>query len=655
MRRPLTALAFLFALTVSAVGQTYTIYTVAGNGTTGSSGDGGAATSAKLNGVAGIAVDSSGNLYIADIGNYRVRMVTPDGTIWTVAGNGSASDSGDGGPATSAGLAAPVGVAVDSRGFLYISDETGCIRRVAPDGTITTVVGVCGTSGSSGDGGAPNSALLDFPVGVAVDSKDDLYIAEANGGRVRKVTFSGRATITTVAGTGSQGYSGDGSAAISATLRLPNGVAVDSTGNLYIADTFNHCIRKVTPGGTISTVAGTGSAGYSGDGGAAESAKLQEPALVAVDSSGNLYIADTGNNRIRKVTSGGTISTVAGTGSAGYSGDGGAATSATLNSPAGIAVDAAGRIWIGDSTNARVRVLISGSTLSSCAYSVGTNDLGVAAAGGQVKIAIHAGLGCPWSLGSLPSWLTVSGNSSGALSGEATLLASSNSGAARVGTFSVAGVSVPIRQTNASACGGSTSCVMRVLPHLAFGNEWTTGLFALNSDSQTQPFTVAFYGNDGSSLTNPATLTVSVPARGTNYGEIGDATWPTTGGWGLVAADASVTLHGLFRRAPAGGGYYEAGVAESGGYSRFQIPFDATTFTAGNAPFYTGIAIANLNPSASAHVGCTAYDQSGTVITNAVAVPALSPLGHWADYLFTALAGKRGTIDCSADTLRGPR
>jgi hypothetical protein len=437
-------------------------------------------------------------------------------------------------------------------------------------------------------------------------------------------------------------------------------VAVDSSGNLYIADTWNSRVRKVTRGGTISTVAGTGPWGYSGDGGPATSAQLIWPHGVALDSSGNLYIADSMNYRIRKVEPGGTISTVAGTGTIGYSGDGGLATSAQLDNPIGVAVDAAGRIYVGDSGNHRIRVLTSASG-SSCSYAVSMSDLGVAASGGPVKLTIRTDLGCSWNFSGLPGWLTVSGSASGAGSAEITLVAGSNPGVLRTAFVSVGGVSVPIYQTDSSACGGSASCVIRALPHLAFGNEWTTGLFATNSATQAQQFSVAFYGDDGSSLALPygglgfpstiSILNSSVPSQGMFYTEFAIPAWETTGGWGLVTADPSVTVHSLFRRAPAEGNFYEAGVASSGGYSSFLVPFDATTFAPANAPFYTGLAISNLNASASARITCVARDQGGTLIPNAVPIPALNPLGHWANYLFPPLAGKRGTLDCSADTL----
>jgi subtilase family serine protease len=326
----------------------YTISTVAGNGTSGSSGDGGPASSAELGYPSGVAVDGAGNLFIADTFNARIRKVTPAGAISTVAGNGTRGFTGDGGPATSAELRLPGGVAVDSVGDLFIADETNNrIRKVTAAGAISTVAGN-GTPGFSGDGGPATSAELFEPGGLAVDSGGNLFIADSMNNRIRKVTPAG--TISTVAGNGVEGFGGDGQPAIVAELNQPNGVAIDSAGNLFIADLANNRIRKVTPAGTISTVAGNGTPGFSGDGGPATSAELFSPWDVAVDGAGNLFIADAFNDCIRKVTPGGTIGTVAGNGTPGFSGDGGLSTLAELRMPEAVAVDGAGNLFIADTS-----------------------------------------------------------------------------------------------------------------------------------------------------------------------------------------------------------------------------------------------------------------------------------------------------------------
>ncbi len=351
-----------------------TITTVAGNGNKSFSGDGGPATSASLSGPKEVAVDSAGNLYIAD--GFRVRKVS-GGTITTVAGNGVWGFSGDGGPATSASLDSPCGVAVDSAGNLYIADWGNSRIRKVSGGTITTVAGN-GNPGFSGDGGPATSASLSGPTGVAVDSADNLYIADADNSRIRKVSGG---TITTVAGNENWGFSGDGGPATSAWLNAPEGVAVDSVGNLYIADTGNDRIRKVSRA-TITTVAGNGAYRFSGDGGPATSASLDGPWGLAVDSAGNLYIADTWNNRIRKV-SGGTITTVAGNGIQGFSGDGGPATSASLDYPYGAAVDSSGNLYIDDFANERIRK-VSGGTITTVA---GNGNEGFSGDGGPATSA----------------------------------------------------------------------------------------------------------------------------------------------------------------------------------------------------------------------------------------------------------------------------
>ena len=331
------------------------ITTVAGSGTSGYSGDGGTATSAELNYPYGVAVDARGNLFIADWGNYRIRVVGNNGIITTVAGGGS-NVPGDGGAATNAELARPYSVAVDARGNLFIADQNSSIREVGTNGIITTVAGN-GGYGYSGDGGPATNAELNFPEGVAVDATGNLFIVDSGNYCIRKVGTNG--IINTVAGNGTNGYSGDGGAATNAELSYPYGMAVDATGNQFLVESGSAVICEVGTNGIINTVAGNMYTGYFGDGSAATNAELWQPLGVAVDATGNLFIADTGNNVIREVGINGIINTVAGNGTNGYSGDGGAATNAELRYPSGVAMDATGNLFIADSYNNVIRKVVN--------------------------------------------------------------------------------------------------------------------------------------------------------------------------------------------------------------------------------------------------------------------------------------------------------
>ena len=329
------------------------ITTFAGTGVSGNSGDGGAATSAKLNLPSGIFADTNGNLYIAD--QQRIRMVNSVGIITTFAGTGTAGNSGDGGPATNAKLNNPSGISADiSGGNIYIADiNNHKIRLVNSAGIITTFAGG-GTGESDGDGGAATSAQLNGPCGVWADARGNVYIADSGNNKIRLVNSAG--IITTFAGTGTQGSSGDGGAATSAQLIYPQGVSADS-GNVYIADTWNNKIRMVNSVGIITTIAGTETWGASGDGGKATSAQLNSPLGVSVDTHGNVFIADAWNNKIRMVNSVGIITTIAGTETWGASGDGGAATLAQLNSPWGVSADTHGNVFIADAGNNKIRMV----------------------------------------------------------------------------------------------------------------------------------------------------------------------------------------------------------------------------------------------------------------------------------------------------------
>jgi hypothetical protein len=326
------------------------VATTAGTGTLGYSGDNSAAASATLADPSAAAYDASGNLYLADAQNNVVREILKSGQITTIAGTGVEGYGGDNAAATSAYLDAPTGVAVDGSGNVYIADSHNHRIRKVSGGIITTIAGT-GAAGYSGDGGAATAAQLSLPTAVAVDSSSNLYIADTNNQRIRRITGT---TITTIAGDGEELYAGDGAAATSAVLDLPTGVAVDATGNVYIADRHNQRVRIVSVGGTISTLAGSGAASFSGDGAGATAATLFRPSSVSIDGAGNIYIADTGNQRIRQV-SGGTIATVVGNGQQGSGGDTGPATGAIMNSPRAVVADTSGNLTIADKLNQRLR------------------------------------------------------------------------------------------------------------------------------------------------------------------------------------------------------------------------------------------------------------------------------------------------------------
>ena len=308
------------------------ITTVAGGGT-GDLGDGGPATDATFSShPMRVAGDRAGNLFVADAHHARIRRIdTATGIIDTVAGCGAEGYSGDGGPATRAQIASPHGTALDQHGNIYIADlKNDRIRRVdASTGTITTVAGT-GEHGYSGDGGPATEAMLASPISVTVSGNGDLYIADHRNSRIR-VVDAATGIITTVAGVGEQGFLGDGGPATLAAISLPRDVALDAEGNLYIADGANNRIRKVDSNGTITTVVGTGRTEFSDDGDPAHKASLSMPYSIALDGEGNLYVVDTGNYRVRKIDAKtGIITTVAGKGSYGFSGDGGPALDATL-------------------------------------------------------------------------------------------------------------------------------------------------------------------------------------------------------------------------------------------------------------------------------------------------------------------------------------
>jgi ribosomal protein S11 len=331
------------------------IDTVAGGGGAGYGGDGGSARSAQLLDPRAVVADPGGGLYVADTFNHRIRWVDADGVVTTVLGTGVAGPAGDGGPGSQAQVNWPHGVALDPTApALLVADSANHrIRRLdLVTGTVTTVAGT-GQAGFGGDGGPATAALLHDPKGVLAGPRGEVYIADSANDRVRVVDPSG--TISTLAGSGTAGFSGDGGPAPTAQLHAPRALALDPAGNLYVADDNNDRVRRIDPSGLITTAAGNGTTGYSGDDGPAVAAQLNRPRGVALDPAGNLYVADSGNHVIRMVDPAGTITTVVGNGRRGFGGDGGPAADGRIFSPRGVATAASGDLYIADSGNDRIR------------------------------------------------------------------------------------------------------------------------------------------------------------------------------------------------------------------------------------------------------------------------------------------------------------
>ena len=357
MRKLLLAIAVVFICCLSATAQDAVINTICGTGTEGFYGDGGWDMDAGLSFPAGMVIDGAGNIIFCDAQNGRIRKIDTGGIITTVAGSGTfGSFDGDGGPATNAHLYNPQGVCMDATGNIYIADPgINVVRKVNTAGIISTFAGRAGIDsfGYNGDGIAATAAKLFGPFGVAADAAGNIYIADGGNSAIRKVNTAG--IISTIAGDTTRGYSGDGGPATNAMLDMPFAVTTDTRGNVYFSEFAGNRIRKVNSAGIISTIAGGDTSGYRGDGGPATAALLFQPLGLKVDNTGNLYFADQGNNRVRKIDTAGIISLVAGTGLFDYTGDGSAAIDATFRFPADVALDAKGDLYVTDNENFVIR------------------------------------------------------------------------------------------------------------------------------------------------------------------------------------------------------------------------------------------------------------------------------------------------------------
>jgi hypothetical protein len=518
-----------------------TISTYAGNDTLGYSGDNTTATNTAIDNPSGIAVDLSGNLYVGDWNNYRLRKVNPVGQMTTIAGTGtlcyqfnnSSAICGDGGPATSAPIGPPFGIITDANGNLYYSEDTygcTCVRKIDSGGVIHTVAGG-GTSGL-GDGGPATSASLTAPAGLVLDANGNLYIADYGSYRVRKVNTFG--IITTIAGNGTAGFSGDGGPATSAELSLPSALAFDSGGNLYIGDDTR--VRKVAANGTISTIAGNGVAGFSGDGGLATSAELALVDGVAVDKAGNVYITD-GNNRVRKVNTQGVIATIAGQGTIGFSGDGGPPGSAEFSHPGALAIDGNGNLFIGDVFNYRVRE-IAAAGVPNCTLSAAPTTI---VAGQSVTATLLCTATANDSLNAAVTWGDGSSNSTSsetATGGSATFTFTHTYGTASLLTYSLSATAVD---------------TMNDLPGTVSPASVSVSVLASGSDSTT--FTVFDIPGAGTSPLQ-GTVALSINAAGAITG---------------TYADTNGVFHG-FVRAPNG----TITLVDAPDAGRMQVPYEGS-------------------------------------------------------------------------------
>src|SRR5438093_272147 len=580
---------------------------IAGTGTSGFSGDGGLAVSARLSYPGNLVVDGGGNLYIADWGNDRIRKVNTEGIISTIAGNGTEGFDGDGGPATSASLNGPRGVAVDPAGNVYIADRGNSrIRKVDTVGLISTIAGN-GTSGCRGDGG-PATAASCAPYRVARDSAGNLYVADGSSRRIRKVSAAG--IITTVAGRGTGQSSGDGGPATLAELIQPLGVAVDPAGNVYIADEGSNRIRKVNTAGIISTIAGNGKQGFSGDGGPATSAALNQPSGVAVDPAGNVYIADEGSNRIRKVNTAGIISTIAGNDTQGFSGDGGPATSASLNKPREVAVDLAGNVYISDAGNFRIRKVNPAGVISTVAgrgTSGFTGDGGPASSAQLVPRGVAVGVQADLYIAD----------------GSLRIRRVDNLGLPRVGSFA----------------------------QIASGAGWKTTIVLVNLSSIAVSARVNFYGDSGNPLILPLVLAdgsgtasssidLSMQARGSAVLQSEASTSSVSLGWAEIEASGPLNGYAIFRQRLPGLPDSEATTPlETIASSSMAFFFDNV------AGFQTGIAVVNLSASETT-VTAVFRDENGLQLgSSKFSIPRRGHSSFFLNSRFPTTANRRGIVE----------
>jgi len=508
----------------------YTIKTIAGIGTSGFTGDGAAATAAQFDTPYSVVRDSSGNLYIADQANNRVRKIDTAGTITTFAGDGTQFFLGDGGQAAKASMIHPLGVAVAPNGEIYIADTRNhVIRKVTSAGVISTVVGtsVPGFSGDQDTDTTTDDPLainsnIDRPIGMVFDAAGNLYFADSLNQRIRKLTTDGK--LATIAGTGEAAFFGDGDLATKAKLNYPQGLAIDKSGNIYIGDGENHVVRKINVAdGIISTVAGNHIPGFGGDGGKATDASLFYPRGIAIDASGNLLIADTFNQRIRRVAEDGTITTIAGDGVPSDFGDDSPAESAELLFPTGVATGPNGLIYVVDTQNHKIKLLTPLVATPTVAPTIDADGVTSASAYGGFKQAApgswieiyganFAGATTEWTANDF-----VNGKAPVSLGGVTVNIGGQPAPLASVGSSRIeaqvpTGIGVGPQQVSVKTAAGTANFTLNV-------NSPVPGLLAPRTLSVNKNFYASAVFADGSTLAIPEGVLPGFTTRAAKPGE----------------------------------------------------------------------------------------------------------------------------------------
>ena len=546
-----------------------------------------------------IAYDAQGNLYVAERAGHVVRRLAADGTVSMIAGTGTQGFSGDNGPATVAQLDSPQGLAVDSTGNVYIADTRNHRIRevVAATGLITTVAGT-GKAGFSGDNGPAVSAQIDSPTALALDSAGNLFVADTRNHRVRRISLAS-GLIATVAGTGTEGFSGDNGPATAAGIDSPAGLAFDGANNLYLADTRNHRVRRVAAAtGTITTVAGAqggpGLPAFAGDGGPAVSASLALPRGLSVDNSGSVYVADSANQRIRRIAPDGAIATVSGQGTESFGGDGGAATAASLDAPSAIAVSPADLVTVADTANGRIRQLITSTTPAQDIHTI----LGADPSAGLARSAVVLTGPPEVTYGSGSATAALSAGS--AATGSMTFLDTTGGAATVLGT-------VPLS-------GGSATLSTAMLPA---GTRTIAAFYpgdAAYAAVQSQPLSVSVA---------PLAITVAAQPASILYGQPIPALTGTLNGVlsqdsGKVSVSFSITATGL----PPVGSYPVMAVLGGPAAGNYTLASTSGSLSVNKAPTVTAVFVSSVSASAGAPVTFTleAISSTAGIPTGAVTV-----------------------------------